>query len=405
MISQAILKHIDGGSNSEVKRIAIFSLRAFIYMFSMTQLLWTHLSKTAKAISQKQTIKLLNIVPIPAYLRSWQDSAGFLLMLMLLTMLIFEPIIWCVANDGWDANDGSLFSERCPSGLDVAWTYSVFSALAMFLYHILLIDLAVLSTKVSAYVLVCFRMLSEFFLFLLALVGSLLTFATALSVIKHKQKDFEGIHYGLLHLLEMALGEYNGEKYKKFESDPLVLIVVFVFLFVVFAFLFNMLVAQLTCAYEVIYLDMMGYARLERIEIIVATIPLVSKKRWNSFVQSLKLEQKCEFGAGDIGVNGGIQIMEAANLNPTTEDSIRRHGGSTAVENQWPTEEVLGQGDEEERFERLETLINKTVKRMTKGSTTKTSGGSLGHSSSQSSGKSGDDANGDSGSKGSSQGD
>jgi uncharacterized membrane protein YgcG len=320
-------------------------------------------------------------------------------------MLIFEPIIWCVANDGWDADAGTLFNERCPSGLDVSWTYSVFSALAMFLYHVLLIDLAVLSTKVSAYVLVCFRMLSEFFLFLLALVGTLLTFATALSVIKHKQKDFEGLHFGLLHLLEMALGEYNGEKYQKFESDPLVLIVVFLFLFVVFAFLFNMLVAQLTCAYEVIYLDMMGYARLERIEIIVATIPLVSKKRWNTFVQSLKLEQKCEFGAGDIGVNGGIQIMEAANLNPTTEDSIRRHGGSTAVENQWPTEEVLGQGDEEERFERLETLINKTVKRMTKGSSSKTGGGSLGHSSSQSSGKSGDDANGDSGSKGSSQGD
>merc|ERR1719482_622800 len=114
MISQAILKHIDGGSNSEVKRIAIFSLRAFIYMFSMTQLLWTHLSKTAKAISQKQTIKLLNIVPIPAYLRSWQDSAGFLLMMMLLMMLIFEPIIWCVAENGWGTSE-DLFNERCPS--------------------------------------------------------------------------------------------------------------------------------------------------------------------------------------------------------------------------------------------------------------------------------------------------
>merc|ERR1712159_472744 len=127
------------------------------------------------------------------------------------------------------------------------------------------------------------------------------------------------------------------------------------------------LVAQLTCAYEAVYADMIGYARLERIEIIVGCIPVVSAKRWGAFLDALKLETKVEFNAGDIGVNGGIQILEAANLNPTTADMIKRFGGSTSVEMQWPVEQE-GQGDEADRFERLENLIQKTLKRIAKGS-------------------------------------
>merc|ERR1719443_2545988 len=232
----------------------------------------------------------------------------------------------------------------------------------------LLIDLAVLSTKVSAYVLVCIRMLSEVFLFLLALCATLLAFASGISVIKHDQEDFAGIPNGLLSLLEMTMRMFDGAHYERYESDPLVLVCVFVFLISIMVFLLNMLVAQLTCAYEAVYSDMIGYARLERIEIIVGIMPVVSDKRWRGFCDSLRLDQKCEFNAGDIGVTGGIQIMEAANLNPTTSDMIKRFGGSTSVEMQWPAEQEGTGTDEADRFERLENMIQKTLKRMTKGS-------------------------------------
>merc|ERR1719271_2242345 len=236
----------------------------------------------------------------------------------------------------------------------------------MLLYFALLIDLAVLSTKVSAYVLVCIRMVSEVSLFLLALFAILLAFASGISVIKHDQKDFAGIHKGILVLLEITMRMFDGAHYEYYESDPLVLICVFVFMVTIIVFLMNMLVAQLTCAYEAVYSDMIGYARLERIEIIVGCIPVVSAKRWAGFLDALKLETKVEFNAGDIGVNGGMQILEAANLNPTTTDMIKRFGGSTSVEMQWPVEQE-GQGDEADRFERLENLIQKTLKRITKG--------------------------------------
>merc|ERR1719465_144365 len=88
-----------------------------------------------------------------------------------------------------------------------------------------------------------------------------------------------------------------------------------------------------------------------------------SQKRWLAFLDALKLETRIEFNAGVIG---GMQILEAANLNPTTTDMIKRFGGSTSVEMQWPVEQE-GQGDEADRFERLETLIQKTLKRITKG--------------------------------------
>jgi len=374
---QSVLKyaHLD---NLDVERALVFGFRAFIYFFSMTQLLYTHLTKCARQIRTKQIVLIFGRIPVPAYLKSWQDAAGLALATMLVFMLILEPILWCMAN-----NDGDLFTQMCSEADDIIMPYSVFSMLAMLLYFALVIDLAVLSTKVSAYVLVCTRMLSEVSLFLLALSATLLAFASGISVIKHEQGDFAGIHKGLLSLLEMTMRMYDGQHYAIYESDAVVLICVFIFLVVVMVFLLNMLVAQLTCAYEAVYVDMIGYARLERITVIVGIMPLVSNKRWFTFCDSLRLDQKCEFNAGDIGVTGGMPIVEAANLNPTTVDTIRRFGGSTSVEMQWPAEQE-GQGDEDDRFERMENLIQKTLKRITKGGGGKGGQGSSGQSGSNS---------------------
>jgi len=81
-------------------------------------------------------------------------------------------------------------------------------------------------------------------------------------------------------------------------------------------------------------------------------------------VDSLKLEDRVEFGEGDLGLAGGIQVFEPASANITTVDMIRRFGGSTSPLAQWPAEENAGD-DEEDRFEKLEKLIEKAMKRMT----------------------------------------
>jgi len=299
-------------------------------------------------------------------------------------MLIQEPILWCLGHD-----NGHQFYDKCTEADSVQFSYSVFSMLAMILYFALLIDLAVLSTKVSAYVLVCIRMLSEVFLFLLALASFMTAFSSGITVLQHEQPDFEGIHKGMLALLEMTMRMYDGAHYERYESDPLLLVVVFVFLVTIVVFLLNMLVAQLTCAYEAVYIDMVGYARLERVSIIVGVMPAVGTRRWNAFLDGLKLDQKTEFNAGDIGVTGGLQVLEPSNQNPTTVDMIKRFGGSTAVEMQWPADDE-GDGDEADKFERLEGMIQKTLKRLAKGGKGKSGTGSNSKSGSGT-GKSGSD--------------
>lgn len=173
----------------------------------------------------------------------------------------------------------------------------------------------------------------------------------------------------------MFMRMYIISNYAQFREEPVVLICISIFLLSTTVFLLNLLIAQLTCAYTSVYVDMVGFARLQRIEIIVQTIPTVSHSRWSSFVSSLNLDKKLEFNEGDIGLAGGIQVQEPAAANPTTVDQIRRFGGSTSPEMPWPEED---ENDESDRFDRLEALIQKTMKRMTKGG--KKKGGGTGSS-------------------------
>merc|ERR1712187_853186 len=97
----------------------------------------------------------------------------------------------------------------------------------------------------------------------------------------------------------------------------------------------------------------------------VETMPSVSPKSWASFLNGLKLEQRLEFNEGDVGLAGGIQVCESASTHPTTIDMIKRFGGSTSPAMQWPEEDGTGD-DDSDKFERLESLIKKTMERITK---------------------------------------
>merc|ERR1712019_268048 len=77
------------------------------------------------------------------------------------------------------------------------------------------------------------------------------------------------------------------------------------------------------------------------------------------------LEERLEFNEGDVGLAGGIQVLEPASANPTTVDMIKRFGGSTSPSIQWPEEEGTGD-DDADKFERLEVLIKRAMERMTK---------------------------------------
>merc|ERR1719356_702536 len=327
----------------------------------MGQMVFQHFSRCIGAYMKLgiKTFKVYGIL-VPRYLDNSQESANFLLMITLMIMIGFEPILHCF-ND----NHGVLFTDICASSQQFKFfPYSVASMFAMFLYYFQLIDLAVFNNRVSAYVLVCARMVAEVGLFLLALFGVILTFASAFSCLDQKEKEFFGIPAGGMALWEMELQMFSGEHYEKLHNEPSILYGCFVYLVVAFIFLLNMLIAQLSCAYDSVYNDMVGYARLKRIRIIVESMPNVGPKRWKRWTDNLGFDSRIEFNEGDVGLANGIAVLEPANLNPTTVDMIKRFGGSTSPSIQWPEEDI---GDtDSDKFERLETLIKRAMERLTK---------------------------------------
>merc|ERR1712048_1318955 len=98
----------------------------------------------------------------------------------------------------------------------------------------------------------------------------------------------------------------------------------------------------------------------------MGTLANTPKARWQSFVQSLGLENPIEFDEGDIGPPGAMQGIEAGSAHAVLSDQILRFGGSTAGDQPWPEDTLALTADEEEhsRFERIEDIVQKALKRI-----------------------------------------
>eukprot|EP00931_Biecheleriopsis_adriatica_P023698 TRINITY_DN14905_c0_g2_i1.p1 TRINITY_DN14905_c0_g2~~TRINITY_DN14905_c0_g2_i1.p1 ORF type:complete len:693 (-),score=133.61 TRINITY_DN14905_c0_g2_i1:33-2063(-) len=354
---QSILQHLPGGETDEV-RIATFVCRLIIYLGSMGQLLLDQMKHLRGDCKAGEIVKIFGVVPCPVYLTSGQQLGRLCLLIFLMVLCTQEPIFWCASNMA-----GLLFTQTCEEAEDHLDPYATISMICMLFYWALLMDLTIFSMRISAFVLVCSKVLSELGLFLGALAFLVLTFAASISALNHAQKDFRGIPKGALSLVEISLGMYPTENFEDIQQDPSVFIVVSVFTIITLIFLLNLLVAQLNGAYQAVYRDMVGYARLNRGSIVVTTIQGVSTKRWSRFLSSLKLDDRLEFNEGDVGLAGGIQVTEPSNANPTTIECIRRFGGSTSRAMPWPEEGSM----EDDRFERLEKMILRATKKMTGG--------------------------------------
>jgi len=342
------------------------------------QQIFAHTRYIIHDIRNKDLIRV-GWVSIPAYLLNWQDCASLVLITSLMCMLGIEPILHCLPH-----SEGHLFTEHCEEGENLLFVYSVFSTVAMLIYFLLLTDLSVFSTRVSAFVLVFGRVLVEVALFLCGVAFFAIAFACAISSLEQDDPDFPGIPKSGVQLIKMTFGMFSGTHYDMLAEYPALMCAVVVYIITTVVFMLNLLIAQLTCSYQATYLDMVGYARLNRGKIITETMPSVRQGRWDSFVRSLRLDERLEFGVGDIGLSGGLQVLEPASANVTTVDMIRRFGGSTSPAAQWPQDDGQGNNDDEDRFDRLEKIVEKAMKRISSSARRKNgqAGGSSGLSSS-----------------------
>eukprot|EP00933_Yihiella_yeosuensis_P026151 TRINITY_DN20287_c2_g1_i1.p1 TRINITY_DN20287_c2_g1~~TRINITY_DN20287_c2_g1_i1.p1 ORF type:complete len:1012 (-),score=255.36 TRINITY_DN20287_c2_g1_i1:249-3284(-) len=378
ILSQSILQHIlmdktetaekddSWDSDIEVLRIVIFACRVIVYIGSMGDLIRIQVQSLYQDIRNQRFVQIEGTpLKVPGYLLGWKNSVSLCLVILLLVMFSQEPIFYCLDEDTeaeMTKVKNTWFSQNCEAAASHIKAYSTVSMLAMLLYWVLLIDLTLVSTRVSAFVLACGLVIAELGLYLFALTFSIATFASSISALNHNVKDFAGIQKGALSLTGIALGMYNTDHYEEVQKHSFMLMALSIFVIITVIFLVNLLIAQLNGSYAAVYEDMVGYARLNRSKVVTEMMQGASQTKWNRFINDLAFDEKLEFNEGDIGLAGGVQVLEAANENPQTVDNIRRFGGSTSVTMQWP-EELEGDADDDEnKFERLEKMVQRTAK-------------------------------------------
>ena len=254
----------------------------------MGQLIYTqgkHIGKDVKAC------RFIRVGPlaVPSYLSNWQDSVGCTLMILLVNMLCMKPIVHFLGKDG------PIFNEHCEEAERLLFAYSIALGVALLCYYLLLVDLAVFSRRISAFVQVCGRLLSEVSLFLFGVSFFVVAFACAISSLEQDGSDFAGIPLSAVVLLKVTLGMLGVIHYDAMHVYPAVFVAVVLYIVVTVVFLLNLLIAQLNCAYQSTFLDMIGYACLNRGKIVTETLPSVSKSRWQHFVASLWSSEKANW--------------------------------------------------------------------------------------------------------------
>ncbi|CAJ1361827.1 unnamed protein product, partial [Effrenium voratum] len=362
--SQSFLSYSKASKTPETleSNTVVFVCRIFLYLGSMGKILYGQI-RCFQADCRNGDIDRSFYIPIPQYLFSLKEAGNFLLLWILVCMCIEEPLWHCGV---WSTTETALiFSTHCETIEENGSKrrYTGFSCVAILLYWALLLDFSIFSMHISAYVLVFGRVLSEVALFVMALAFVVVAFATSIMALEHDFVEMASMDEWLLSLTEMSLGMFHPDYYRSLNSESNVLIVVIIFMLIVSIILVNLLVAQLNQAYQHVYTDMQGYARLNRASVIVATLEGISNKRWGRFLRGMNFEERLEFNEGDVGLAGGVQIVEPAAAHIVTVDSIRRFGGSSAPTMPWPDEE----DSMEDRFDRLEKLIVSSVKKMGKG--------------------------------------
>ena len=109
----------------------------------------------------------------------------------------------------------------------------------------------------------------------------------------------------------MAFNVYGGGNYEEIaqSEEPMLKWLVMAFAACWHVYLMNLMVAQLCQRYGQIFHDARGNARLTRgINIYETSMPLISKKRWTAFVESLHLDSEGleKLCAGNVSVAWAI---------------------------------------------------------------------------------------------------
>ncbi|CAE8635459.1 unnamed protein product [Polarella glacialis] len=116
LLSQSILKNMSNGRTpTETERYAGMLCRAFVYLCSMCELIYSRTKHICLAIKAPGGIVLMGSVPVPRkYLEDWREVVSVLLTIVLIAMFVQEPILFCLQTG---FSDGEIFTQGCSEAL------------------------------------------------------------------------------------------------------------------------------------------------------------------------------------------------------------------------------------------------------------------------------------------------
>jgi len=302
--------------------------------------------------------KVFFAVKLPRYLLRGPEIFSFILMLNMVTMMTVEPMFHCIGS----GSEGIAFEcEGFSDGHSLA--YEICGVAGIFLYAIIVLDIANISITLCEYKVLCSHALKQVVLCIGVVSVMVFTFAFAIASMTREAALLSGDDWGdmgstMTSLVQLAFGVMDiADVHSVAGESPFLFVVIVMFMLIIYSFFFNLLVSQFCGVYSALAADMKGYAMLARGEVILHTLEAIKMKRWNNFITSLGLDKRVDFEEGDIGLPGGIKTWEPALAHPVTQDQIIRFGGDTDPSLPWPENHSANNENSMER------MVQKTIQK------------------------------------------
>ena len=300
-------------------QILLATARTLIYTMGFLRLLSWHTYKMYKSCSIKDFEPVFLSLSLPRYLLRGPEIFSFVLMINFVVMMSVEPMFHCLGQ----SEDTVTF--ECDAFSDAkSLVYEICGVLGIFLYAIIVLDMANISITLCEYKVLCSHALKQVVLCILVVAVMVVTFSFAIASMTREaanltSRDWTDMGSTMTSLVQLAGGVMDTAEMRAIANEsPLLFMVIVVFMLIVYSFFWNLLVS------------------LARGEVILHTLEAIKMKRWNAFMASLAFDKRVDFEEGDIGLAGGIKAFEPTLAHPVTQDQIIRFGGDTDQSLPWP---------------------------------------------------------------------
>lgn len=305
---------------------SFFHLRAALGLASLASLAsMLNLATSQHLRSQSARIQLFLPglkLPVPFFLANLWNLSRFCSCALLVITTLLDPCLHssaslnaapdsaCAPPDSLKP-DALLDDGSVPDAvglMDGEYGYKALTAVVAILLWLQLVQAFSISTKMAAFSYTIGIMFQDVLHNLVVIAIFLLAFASALTVIDEKPmlSNFSG--WTLLLMREvLSLDHDDLDQTSNFGG-----LLLFMFSILTTVGMLNMLIAQLSLAYESMADHKVGFALKHRAAICVDIESMLSLAERRKLYASLGFDKPVPFGNGDDGPCGGIQVFEAA---------------------------------------------------------------------------------------------